>query len=150
MWERIYEILKKEIRQSLRDPRLRGAMFIPPVIQILVFGYAVSLDVNNVKLGWLDLDQTEQSRALLRKFEGTPYFTLKRVAHSEKEAQALLDSGAVETVVRVPANFGADVSRMKQTEVQILVDGSNSNTASIISNYATGVITGFNAETLAY
>lgn len=148
MWERIYEILKKEIRQSLRDPRLRSTMFIPPIVQMLIFGYAVSLDVNNVKLGWLDLDQTEQSRALLRKFEGTPYFTLKRVAHSEREAQAFLDSGEVETVVRVPADFGADVSRMKQTEVQILVDGSNSNTASIISNYATGVISGFNAETL--
>lgn len=148
MWERIYEILKKEIRQSLRDPKLRGTMFIPPIVQMLIFGYAVSLDVNNVKLGWLDLDQTEQSRALLRKFEGTPYFTLTRVAHSEKEAQAFLDSGAVETVVRIPADFGADVSRMKQTEVQILVDGSNSNTASIISNYATGVISGFNAETL--
>jgi ABC-2 type transport system permease protein len=148
MWERIYEILKKEIRQSLRDPRLRGAMFIPPVLQMLIFGFAVSLDVNNVKLGWLDLDQTEQSRALLHKFEGTPYFTLTRVAHDEKQAQAMLDSGAVEAVARVPYQFGADISRMKQTEVQVLVDGSNSNTASIIGNYATGVIAGFNAETL--
>jgi ABC-2 type transport system permease protein len=149
MWERIYEILKKEIRQSLRDPKLRGVMFFPPIMQMLVFGFAVSLDVNNVKLGWLDMDQTEQSRGLLRKFEGTPYFTLKGVARDEKQAQALLDSGAVDAVVRIPYNFGADVSRMKQTEVQVLVDGSNSNTAAIVGNYATGVIAGFNAETLA-
>ena len=148
MWERIYEILKKEIRQSLRDPRLRGAMFIPPIVQMLVFGFAVSLDVNNVKLGWLDMDQTEQSRALLRKFQGTPYFTLTGVAHDEKRAQAMLDTGTAEAVVRIPSNFGADVSRMKQTEVQVLVDGSNSNTAAIMGNYATGVISGYNAETL--
>ena len=49
MWERIYEILKKEIRQALRDPKLRATMFFPPVIQILLFGFAVSLDVNNVQ-----------------------------------------------------------------------------------------------------
>jgi ABC-2 type transport system permease protein len=150
MWERIYEILKKEIRQALRDPKLRATMFIPPVMQILLFGFAVSLDVNNVKLGWLDMDQTEQSRSLLHKFQGTSYFTLTGVAHSEKEAQALLDSGMAEAVVRVPYNFGADVSKMKQTEVQVLVDGSNSNTASIIGNYATSVIAGFNSETLSH
>lgn len=149
MWERIYEILKKEIRQALRDPKLRATMFFPPVIQVLLFGFAVSLDVNNVKLGWLDMDHTEQSRSLLRKFQGTSYFTLTGVAHDEKEALEQLNSGAAEAVVRVPYNFGADVSRMKQTEVQVLVDGSNSNTASIIGNYATGVISGFNAATLA-
>jgi len=149
MWERIYEILKKEIRQSLRDPKLRGVMFVPPILQMLIFGFAVSLDVNNVKLGWLDMDHTEQSRALLRKFEGTPYFTLTAVAHDEQEAQELLDRSKVDAIVRVPYNFGADISRMKQTGVQVLVDGSNSNTASIVGNYATGVIAGFNAETLA-
>jgi ABC-2 type transport system permease protein len=148
MWERIFEILKKEIRQSLRDPRLRGAMFIPPIMQMLIFGYAVSLDVNNVNLGWLDLDRTEQSRGLLRKFQGSQYFTLTATATSEQEAQGLLDRGKVDAVVRVPSNFGADVSRMKQTEVQVLVDGSNSNTASIIGNYATGVISNYNTETL--
>jgi ABC-2 type transport system permease protein len=139
MWERIYEILKKEIRQALRDPKLRATMFFPPVMQILLFGFAVSLDVNNVKLGWLDMDQTEQSRSLLHGFQGTSYFTLTGVARSEKEAQALLDSGTADAVVRVPYNFGADVSKMKQTEVQVLVDGSNSNTAAIVGNYATGV-----------
>jgi ABC-2 type transport system permease protein len=149
MWERIYEILKKEIRQSLRDPRLRGVMLVPPILQLLIFGFAVSLDVNNVKLGWLDMDHTEQSRALLRKFEGTPYFTLTAVARDHQEAQELLDRGTVEAVVCVPYNFGADISRMKQTEVQVLVDGSNSNTGSIVGNYATGVISMFNAETLA-
>src|SRR5664279_3091679 len=113
MWERIYEILKKEIRQSLRDPKLRGVMFVPPILQVLLFGFAVNLDVNNVKLGWLDMDQTEQSRSLLHRFEGTSYFRLTGVARSEEEAQAMLDSGQAEAVVRVPYNFGADVSKMK-------------------------------------
>jgi ABC-2 type transport system permease protein len=149
MWERIYEILKKEIRQSLRDPKLRGVMFVPPILQVLLFGFAVNLDVNTVKLGWLDTDRTEQSRSLLHRFEGTSYFTLTGVARSEAEAQAMLDSGQAEAVVRVPYNFGADVSKMKQTEVQVLVDGSNSNTASIVGNYITSVISGFNAQTLS-
>jgi ABC-2 type transport system permease protein len=149
MWERIYEILKKEIRQSLRDPKLRGVMFVPPILQVLLFGFAVNLDVNNVKLGWLDMDQTEQSRSLLHRFEGTSYFRLTGVARSEVEAQAMLDSGQAEAVVRVPYNFGADVSKMKQTEVQVLVDGSNSNTASIVGNYITSVISGYNAQTLS-
>jgi ABC-2 type transport system permease protein len=147
MWERIFEIFKKEIRQSLRDPRMRGAMFIPPLIQTIVFGFAVSLDVNNVNVAWLDGDRTEESRNLLHDFQGSKYFNVTHFVHSQQEAQDLLDRSSVDAVVRVPYNFGADVSKMRQTEVQVLVDGTNSNTASIVASYATSIVSGYNSET---
>jgi ABC-2 type transport system permease protein len=146
MWERIFEILKKEIRQSLRDPKLRGVMFIPPLLQTLIFGFAVSLDINNVDIGWFDQDHSEEARSLLHHFQGSKYFTVKAVAHTEREAQDLLDRGTVGAVVRVPFNFGADVAKMRPTEVQILVDGANSNTAAIEAQYATSAVNDYNAD----
>lgn len=148
MWERIREIIRKEIRQTLREPRMRRMLFGPPVVQMLIFGFAVNLDVEQVKVGWFDQDQSVESRELCQRFAATPYFRLVHVARDEREAQTLLDRGEVQTVVSVPSGYGADVKHGKQTTVQVLLDGANSNTASIIANYATGIIARLNGDLL--
>jgi len=148
MWERIREIIRKEIRQTMREPRMRGMLFGPPIFQMLLFGFAVNLDVEHVKLGWMDEDRTVQSQELRQRFASTPYFTILKQAQSEREAQGLLDRSEVQAVVRVMPGYGADVKHRKQTQVQVLLDGANSNTASIIGNYANGVIAGLNRELL--
>ena len=148
MWERILEIVRKELRQSLRNPRVRSTMFLPPLLQTIIFGYAVNLDVEHVRLAVMDLDRTETSRSLLKKFTGSPYFNLVGEAHSEAEAQGLIERGDVDAVVRIPAQFGLEIGHWRHSEVQVLLDGSNSNTASIIAQYAVSVIGSFNQETL--
>lgn len=148
MWERIREIIRKEIRQTMREPRMRGMLFGPPIFQMLIFGFAVNLDVEHVKLGWMDQDQTVESREMQKRFAATPYFTIVKEAHSEREAQELLDRSEVQAVVRVMPGYGADVKHSKQTQVQLLLDGANSNTASIIGNYASGVIAKLNQDLL--
>ena len=141
MWERIGVILRKEFIQVLREPRMRGLLFIPPLLQLIIFGYAVTLDVDNAKIAWMDNDNTPASRALLARFEGSGRFQVVATPHSEEEVQNILDHGNAHAVVRVLPNFARDLSRgQKSAEVQILLDGTNSNTASLVGAYAAGVI----------
>lgn len=148
MWPRIFEIIRKEFRQSLRDPRMRSVLLVPPLLQTILFGFAVNLDVEHVRLGWMDLDRSAESRELRHRFTGAPAFTLAAEAASESEAQQLLDRGTAQAVVRIMPRFGADVKSRRQAEVQILLDGANSNTAAIIANYASAIIARRNRELL--
>jgi ABC-2 type transport system permease protein len=150
MWnrDRIREIVRKEFRQTLRERRMRMVLIGPPLLQMIIFGFAVNLDVEHVRLAFMDLDQTVQSRELKERFRSSPYFDLLAEARSEREAQDQLDRGLIRATVRIPAGFGAGVVRGRQADVQILVDGSNSNTASIVANYANAVIAQYNLQLL--
>lgn len=148
MWERIRQIVRKEFRQTLREPRMRAILIGPPVLQMIIFGYAVNLDVERVRLAWLDPDQSAQSRELRQRFAASPYFEITAFARDGREATRLLDRGEAQAVVRVHAGFGAGVARGMQQDVQVLLDGANSNSAAIIASYASGVIAGYNRELL--
>jgi ABC-2 type transport system permease protein len=149
MWERIREIIIKELRQTLRDPRMRGTLLMPPLIQMLVFGFAVNLDVEHARIAWMDLDRSVASRELEDEFTSTGRFSVARRIRSEAETQQALDRGEVDVAVRVMPGFAADLARGREATVQILVDGSNSNTASIISTQATQIIRQYAARHLA-
>jgi ABC-2 type transport system permease protein len=143
MWERIKEIIRKEFFQTLRDPRSRALLLGPPLIQLVIFGYAVNMDVELTKIAWMDMDRTYESRALLSAFQGSKYFTIQKVLSSEDQIAEELDWGRAEAVVRVLPGFARSLYRGSTAEVQILVDGTNSNTAAIASNYVLQTIAGF-------
>ena len=149
MWERIAEIIRKEFRQTLRDPRMRALLVGPPILQLIIFGYAVNLDVEHSRLAWMDSDRTSESRELRAAFEGSPHFEVGATPGSDAEAQDLIDHGHVVAAVRVLPGFGRDVKRGNTSSVQILLDGTNSNTAAIVSNYATQIVLGYGARILA-
>ena len=146
MWERIRVILRKEIIQMLRNPRMRFMLFLPPVLQLVIFGYAVTLDVDHARIAWMDMDQTPESRALLSRFEGSGRFDVVAMPRSEAEVQRILDRSEAHAVVRVLPGFARDLARKRSTQVQVLVDGTNSNTASLVSSYAASVIAGFSSD----
>ena len=147
--ERIFEIVRKEFRQVLREPRMRVTLFVPPLVQLLVFGYAVNLDVENSRLGWMDQDRTPESRELADAFRGSRYFRIAATPSTEEEVQRLLDYGEVQAVVRVLPGFGRDIRRGNPATVQVLVEGTNSNTASLVSNYSSQIVAGYSARLLA-
>ena len=149
MWERIYEIFRKEVRQTLREPRMRATLFMPPLIQMLIFGYSVNMDVEHARLVWIDRDKTPVSRDLLAKFEGSRRFDLVAVPDSDRAAQDLLDRSKADLIVQVLPGFARDIERGKQAQVQILVNGENSNTASIISGYASQIVARFSNSQIA-
>lgn len=149
MWRRIREIVRKELRQTLREPRMRVFLFVPPLVQLLLFGYAVNLDVEHAKIAWMDGDRTAASRDLLAEFEGSAYIDVTRTPTTSAEAQKLLDRGEVAAVVVVLPGFAREIERGDTAQVQILVDGANSNTASVVSNYMTRVVANFSARKMA-
>src|SRR6476646_4217443 len=105
MLERIRQIIRKELLQSLREPRMRFMLFLPPLIQLLIFGYAVNLDVESARIAWMDQDQTFESRQLRTEFEGSGRFDISAAPENEKEMQRLLDRGQVLGVVRILPGF---------------------------------------------
>lgn len=145
-WGRIAEIVRKEFRQVFRDPRLRTVLILPPIVQSILFGYAVNMDVEHARIAWLDADRTVESRDLRAEFEGSLSFRITHFPDSDIEAGHLLDEGEVMAAVRVLPGFGRDVARGETAAVQLLVDGANSNTASIVQEYARRAVSRYSAR----
>lgn len=148
MIERILVIFRKELLQTLREPRMRGMLLGPPIIQLIIFGFAANMDVDYARLAWMDFDRTQESRALLSRFEGSGRFQVVATSEHEKEMQSLMDHGDVDAVVRVMPGFARDILRGRNANVQVLVDGTNSNTASIIAAYASQTAATFSRDSL--
>jgi ABC-2 type transport system permease protein len=149
MLERIGAIVRKELSQLLRNRRARTFLFIPPIIQLIIFGYAVNLDVDNLRMGWMDQDQTPQSHDLLAAFQGSGRFLLTSLPRNEKEIQDALDRAQVQVMVRVLPGFGRSILLGRPTAAQLLVDGTNSNTASLASAYASQVVASYSTSIAA-
>lgn len=149
MLERIGAILRKEFIQALRDPRMRVLLFIPPVVQLLVFGFAVNLDVDHVQIAWMDMDRTPLSRELREQFTGSGRFDVVAWPGDEAEVAQVLDTGRAQAVVRVLPAFERDVRLGRPVSVQVLLDGTNSNTASLVSSYAASVVAAFSGRVSA-
>lgn len=145
MWERILVILRKELLQTLREPRMRVMVVVPPILQLLIFGYAVNLDVDQARIAWRDLDQSPASRELRRAFTGSRRFEIVAWPSNDAEVARLLDRGEAQAAVSILAGFDADIKRGRTARIQLLIDGANSNTASIVSSYASQVVARFSA-----
>jgi len=100
MWERVGVIVRKEFIQMLREPRMRFLLFLPPVLQLVIFGYAVTLDVDSARIAWMDMDHTPESRALLARFEGSGRFQVVAYPQSEADVQNILDRSQAHGVDR--------------------------------------------------
>jgi ABC-2 type transport system permease protein len=150
MRQRLRRIIRKEFIQALRDPRMRSMLFLPPLIQLMIFGYAASLDVDNAKIAWMDQDRTPESRELLSEFEGSGRFVLAGMPDNERAMQRMMDRGQVDAVVRVLPGFGRDVKRGRTTSVQVLMDGTNSNTAGIVAGFASQTIARYSSQAMQH
>ena len=149
MWNRIVAIIRKEFLQTIKDPRARALLFGPPLLQLVLFGYAVNMDVENARTAWMDMDHTPESRELLAAFQGSRYFRIAATLDDDHEVRDLMDQGKVQLVIRVLPGYSRDVQRRNNASVQVLVDGTNSNTASIVANYAAQIITAQAGKALA-
>ncbi|MBT1074021.1 ABC transporter permease [Geobacter grbiciae] len=146
MFERIREMVIKEFSQVFRDRRMKAIIFVTPILQLLMFGYAVTTDVKNITTAVYDLDRSYESRELARRLESSGYFTITSTPASPEELGELIDRGKVLAAVQVNRGFGRDLARGIPTEVQVIVDGTDSNTASVAMDYATRVIARFGKD----
>jgi ABC-2 type transport system permease protein len=143
-------MLRKEFIQALREPRMRVLLFLPPLLQCIIFGYAVNLDVDHARIAWMDMDRTPESRDLRDRFEGSGRFDVVAMPVNEEQVQAVLDRSQAQAVVRVLPGFARDLARGRAAEVQVLVDGTNSNTASLILSYGGQIIAQYSTDAMGH
>ena len=136
MWERIYRMLVKEFIQVLRDPRMKALIFVMPVIQLIMFGYAVTTDVDHIKTAVCDLDKSPQSRALIERFTASGYFTVVDNTDRPERLGELLDRGQATIGIQINRGFADDLKSGRQAAIQTLVDGTDSNTGTVAMDYA--------------
>lgn len=143
MWERIYRMLVKEFIQVLRDPRMKALIFVMPVIQLLMFGYAVTTDVDHIKTAVCDLDKSPQSRALIERFTASGYFTVVDNTDRPEQLGELLDRGKVTIGIQINRGFADDLRSGRQAAIQTIVDGTDSNTGTVAMDYAQRITQAF-------
>jgi ABC-2 type transport system permease protein len=136
---RVKEMLKKEFLQTLRDPRTRFLLFGPPVIQMLVFGYAATLEVNHVQFAVLDRDNSQESRDFVSRLKASKYFDLTGYANEPDDLRKGIDKGDFLLGVRIDSGFAQDLRGGKGANVQVIVDSTNSNTALVGLGYVTQI-----------
>jgi ABC-2 type transport system permease protein len=135
MMNRIIAVSKKEIRQLMRDTRMLFVLFVFPILLLVIFGYAITFDVKHIKLAVFDKDKTEMSRDFINRLLSSQYFDLAGYINSDAEIRDYLDHQKAQSVLVIPRDFSKNLGRGEEENLQILIDGVNGNTASIIMNY---------------
>lgn len=139
----VMSIVKKEFAQAFRDFRMRGIMFGSPLLMVLVFGYAISTDVKDIRLAVCDEDRSAMSRGVIEKMTASGYFRLQKYIETENEIEPVLARGEAEACLRLGRGLSKMVKSGKQGELQLIVDGTDSNRAAVISAYAGEILQGF-------
>jgi ABC-2 type transport system permease protein len=143
---RTWAIARKEFIHIYRDPRSLALVILMPAILMLLFGYAVTLDVKKVPMAVLDYDQSQESVSFVHRFSASPYFRLRIFVENEKEIVRLVDEGKVKIGLVLPWDFSRTVKAGGKATVQVLLDGTDSNTASIILSYVQAIARQYNQE----
>lgn len=143
MLSRIKELIIKEFVQMTRDKRMLFIIFVAPIVQLVLFGYAITTDIENIRTAVLDLDRTVESRDFISNFKNSGYFNINYYVDSEQEITKLLDSGKTNVLIRINPGFERDIKTGKEAKVQVVIDGSNSNSASIILNYISQIVSSY-------
>lgn len=128
-------MIRKEFRQIIRDPRTLGILLVVPLLLLVLFGFAISLDVETVSVAVIDGDGTPESRRVLELFGNGDVFELVETSFTTAAAEKALVDGTADAVVVLPSGFGRALSAGREPEVQILIDGSNVTVASTAQGY---------------
>jgi ABC-2 type transport system permease protein len=136
----IYHIVVKEFLQLRRDRRMLGLSFMAPVIQLMLLGYAATTDVREIPILVCDQDHTSKSRELIDQFVNSGYFVIEKEVYSPDEIDHYIEDAHVWMALVIPTNFSNDLLALQQTSVQLLVDGSDANSATISLGYASQLI----------
>ena len=139
MLGRLKQMLIKEFIQVFRDKRTRFILFGPPIVQMLVFGYAATYEIHHVPTVVLDLDHSQESRELISRFTSSPYFDVQRQLTGLSQIGDLIEQGNATVGIEIHAGFARNLRKGHAAPLQVIVDATNSNTALIASGYITQI-----------
>jgi ABC-2 type transport system permease protein len=147
-WLRIRELVRKEFLQLFSDKRSRPVMIIFPFIQMLIFGYVVNYDISNIRVAFLDYSQTSESRRLSDSFTGGNLFHRVYSVSDERQMADLLLKGKIDAGIKISQDFAPLIRKGYSAPIQILIDGSMSNMATMRVAYTLSVLDKFNRDIL--
>jgi ABC-2 type transport system permease protein len=139
-FDRLREFVRKELIQVFRDPRLARIVLLAPVLQLLVFGYVVTTDVRRIATFVVDQDHTRAARDLVQTLTASGYFRVVGTSDRPRDLVDALDHGRATAGIDIPRGFARDAAR-SAASVQVVFDGTNSNTATVGSGYAERIVT---------
>lgn len=143
---RLRHMLIKEFIQVFRDKRARFLLFVPPIIQMLVFGYAATLEIRHVRTAIVDYDNSRISRELISRFAGSRYFDIRERLADRQQIPDVIERGDVTMAIQINSGFARNVRKGQTAHIQVIVDSSNSNTALIGLGYVNEVTGDFSRK----
>lgn len=146
MFGRVRALIIKELLSVWRDKKSRIVLIVPPLVQLLIFAFAATLDVTHATIAVLNHDSGKASFELIQRFKGAPVFHNMIYLSSEKEIEEVIDTQKVLMVIHIDEQFSRNLYALKPANVQLILDGRKSNSAQIVEGYATGVIEQFNQD----
>lgn len=146
---RILHLMRKEVLELKQDPRLFGVVIIAPIVQLAVLGYAATTDVKDVPIAIVDADRSTPSRDLIHRFESSANFKIVGMPGSTDEIDRYLDRGEAWMAISIPANFGQAVTTNRSATLQVVADGTDSNSTGVALGYAQTLIAGYTRDLMA-
>ena len=147
--QRVFALTIKELLALLRDAASRAVLIGPPIIQLLVFGYAATFDLKHVPFVVYNQDQGRLSRDFIARFADSPSFGLLRIVHNQNALEQAIDDKSALMAMDIGPNFTSDLERGRTTHVQLILDGRDSNTAGLAIGYAQSIVATFNGAQIA-
>jgi ABC-2 type transport system permease protein len=143
---RVAHLIRKELLELRQDPRLFGIVIIAPILQLTVLGYAATTDVTNVPVVVVYADRSSASRALITRFEASDHFTVAAVVSSTSDIDAWLERGDAWMALAIPPRYGNTIARGGQATLQVVADGTDSNSTIVALGYARALVAGYAAD----
>src|SRR3954452_24723204 len=147
-YRRVRAVCIKEFHHIVRDSRSLAMALAVPVMMLLLFGYGLSLDVDHIPALVYDQDGSPASREIVRQFSGSRFFDVRGAAPDYKAIEREIDRGRILMGIVIPPKYGEDIRAGRQAQVQILIDGRDSNTAGIALGYAEALVRDYALQTL--
>ena len=146
---RIFYVMWKEVIELRQDPRIFGIIFIAPVLQLAVLGYAATTDIRNIPIVIVDADRSAGSQALISRFTGSGLFDLVGVLSNDRGVDRYLERGDAWMALSIPAHYGEHVAARRPVAIQLLADGSDASSTNIALGYASNLVAGYAQEVVA-
>ena len=143
---RLWYVMWKELLELRSDPRLFGVIFVAPVVQLTMLGYAASTDVRDVPIVVVDQDRSAHSRQLIARFDGSPYFRVVGTAANLDDIDPWLERGRAWMALAIPGDYRDRLGNRRPATVQVVADGTDSNSTNVALGYAAGLVAAYNQE----
>jgi ABC-2 type transport system permease protein len=137
-------LLQKEFIQIFRNRTMLPIIFVMPLVQLLLLAYATTFDLKNINTVVVDQDRSVSSRELIRKFEGSSFYTIRNYTESYQQAEELVQKGLADLIIEIPINFEKDLKTDKQAEVGLVINAINSSSAGLINAYTSAILKDYN------